>query len=532
MKKYFNKISILLLATLIVVAGCSKEDFDDNYYNPEKSVNPSIPLLYTGLLYNHDRQNANTIFPRYWNMFTFQVPMLGTYTQTNGYYNGTGIYEQALAYMQIRWDYYYTAPLASFREMEKLYNKLPTEAEKAGYKLFYETGKVFLYDQTAQMVDLWGDIPFSKAGQLNTTGGMIILPEYDGQKEIYDFILDDLKRIADYLAETQVEAFYKNQFNKADIINLGSINNWRIYTNSLRLRLAMRISYSDETKAKAIVQEILANPTKYPIVKTNDELVQIKARGEQLRSVVGVDGIRNSVQGNPAPGYMVNELLKPTNDPRLKVMFAKNSSGDYQGLPNNLTSTEQSQLMASGAISRIDSGTYSHNDKFPGIIITAAEVSLLKAEAAERWSIGGNAAEEYEKGIRQSIAYLYHINSLNDNADGTSFVPKTPPTETEIVEFLNHPKVAYTGTKEEKLEKIGTQMWLNFGLMQAYHGWAEVRRTKYPKLTFVADASSQQAPLPPNRLLYPESERLYNTANYSKVSSKDNPNNKLFWDVK
>lgn len=531
MKKHILRFAFILVAIIMVLSSCIREDFDGNYYNPESSVNANIPQLFSGLLYNHGKQSNNTIFPRYWNMFTFQAPMLGTYTQTNGYYNNPGLYEQAVAYTQTRWDYFYTAPVASFREMEKVYNSLETADERQGYELFMEAGKVFLYDQTAQMVDMWGDIPFHESGQLNVTGGQIILPAYDNQEELYNFLLDDLKRIADYLADVQTVAFYKTQFDRADIINLGNLMDWRIYTNSLRLRLAMRISFVDENKARQIVGEVLNNPDRYPVVTDLTNQIEIEARGEQLRSVVGVNGIREALQGVPAPGFMVNGLLKPSGDPRLRVMFTTNNAGTYQGLPNNITAAQQIELVSSGAISRIDSATYSHNDKFPGIIITAAEVSLLKAEAAERWGLG-SAEEEYYKGIRQSIAYLYDINNRNDNADGTSFLPKVPPTQAEITTFLNNPMIAYGGTKEEKLEKIGTQNWLNFGLIQAYHGWAELRRTGYPKLTFVTDNSSPQAPLPPSRLFYPESERLYNAANYQIVSGNDIPTAKVFWHVK
>lgn len=531
MKKHMLKFQFILLTALFVVfSGCTKEDFDDNYYNPESSVNANIPQLFTGLLYNHGKQSNNTIFPRYWNMFTFQIPMLGKYTQTHGYYNNPGLYEQAVAYSQVRWDYFYTAPVASFREMEKVYNNLESEDEKRGHELFLEAGRVFLYDQTAQMVDMWGDIPFTEAGQLNATGGQIILPGYDNQEELYYFILDDLKRIADYLADEQIDAFYKTQFDRADIINSGDIMAWRIYTNSLRLRLAMRISFADENKAREIVTEILNSPARYPVVTDNQNQIEIEARGEQLRSVVGVDGIRNALQGDPAPDYLVNDLMNPSGDPRLRAMFTSNEAGEYQGLPIDLSVAEQTEMVASGVISRFDSATFSHNDKFPGIIITAAEISLLKAEASERWGLG-SAEEEYYKGIRQSIAYLYDINSRNDNADGTSFTPKTPPTEDEISNFLSHPMIAYGGSADERLEKIGTQVWLNFGLIQAYHGWAELRRTGYPRLNFVTDNSSPQAPTPPSRLFYPESERLYNTENYQKVSNNDIPTAKVFWDV-
>lgn len=527
-------IGWLLVCTLLVsvVASCSKSTFDENYYNPEKSVTADIPRLFSGLLYNHNRQNANTIFPRYWNLFVFQIPMIGTYTQTYGYFNVNNRYNQQTNYTQLRWSYYYTTPLASFREMEKTYDNMSDE-EKINYDVFMEAGRIFFYDQTIQMVDMWGDIPFSEAGRLVYTGGNIENAKYDDQREIYDFILEDLKRISEYLNSASIPSLYQNMFGAADIINRGNLEDWKIYANSLRLRLAMRISYVDEAKAQAIVSEILSDPAKYPVVTANNNSVKIDARGDELRSVIGVDGIKGTLEGtdmNVAPGYMVNDIMVPAKDPRLRAMLAPNVNGEYVGMDLTKTSTEQTDDVRDNLVSRLDSGTYSRNDKFPGIIITAAEVSFLKAEAAERWGIG-NAKEEYEKGVRQAIDFLFYINELNDNADNTSFVPEAKPTEAEITAYLNHALIAYEGTLEQKMEKIGIQKWMNFGFIQATHAWAEYRRTKYPKLVFSQDNASTQSPLPPSRLLYPENERNYNAANYEAVRDKDKIDGKLFWDV-
>lgn len=516
-------------------SSCSKEQFDENYYNPEASVQGDIPRLFSGLLFNQSKASANTIMPRYWNLYVFQLPTLGTYSQLWGYTASTGRYEQKTAYSQSRWQYFYTAPHSSYTEMMKFYNNLTTEEDKAGYNLFVQTSRIFLYDQAAQMVDMWGDIPFSEAGRVLSTGGVIENAKYDDQEALYNQFIDDLKSISDYLNSYQEVTYYKQMFNKSDIINGGDINKWKIYANSLRLRLAMRMSYANEAKAQQVVTEILSNPSTYPVVTTLANSIKIDARGAELRSVVGVDGIRNSFESggfNYAPGYIINNLMKPSADPRLRVLFSKNAQGDYLGLDPNLDQTTQENQINNNLVSRVDSATFSRNDKFPGIIITPAEVSLLKAEANERWGIGTAAQTEYERGIRQSIEYWFYINRLNDNADGTAYTPEAAPTEAEITAMLAHPLVAYTGTQEQKLAKIATQNWANFSVIQAQHAWAEHRRTGYPALTFATDNSSQQSPLPPARLLYPENERTYNPINYEDVRSKDTQDTKIFWDVR
>lgn len=534
MKNIFRNILFSSLCIVLTFSSCKKEKFDENYYNPEASVQADIPRLFSGLLFNQRQASANTVMPRYWNLYVFQLPTLGTYSQLFGYTASTGRYEQTTAYSQNRWQYYYTAPFASYAELIKFYNTLSSPEDIEGYNLFVQTSKVFLYDQTTQMIDMWGDIPFSEAGQVISSGGIITNGKYDDQQELYNQFIDDLKVIADYLNSYQESSYYKQMFDKADILNTGDLEKWKIYANSLRLRLAMRISYADESKAKQVVSEILSNPSAYPIVSDIDNSIKIDARGAELRSVVGVDGIKNSFEAggfNYAPGHIINKLMNPSSDPRLKVLFSKNAEGKYLGLDPNLDQKTQDDQINSNLISRIDSATFSRNDKFPGIVITPAEVSFLKAEANERWGIGQSAKSEYEKGIRQSIEFWYYINALNDNADGTSYVPKTKPTESEINTFLSHSLIAYAGSQEEKLEKIATQNWANFTVIQAQHAWAEYRRTGYPKLEFQTDRSSQQSPLPPTRLLYPENERTYNAENYEAVRSKDKLDVKVFWDV-
>jgi hypothetical protein len=59
-----------------------------------------------------------------------------------------------------------------------------------------------------------------------------------------------------------------------------------------------------------------------------------------------------------------------------------------------------------------------------------------------------------------------------------------------------------------------------------------VRRTKVPALIFAPDNSTPGSQLPPVRLYYPDSEKVYNSDNYADVANEDTPTTKIFWDVK
>ncbi|WP_298738187.1 SusD/RagB family nutrient-binding outer membrane lipoprotein [uncultured Chitinophaga sp.] len=522
MKK--NILIILMLAPVLgFISACKKSSFDSKYYNPEKSTRATIDGLYTGVFKNR------RVFPDYWNLWTFVSSTLGAYTQTTGTFSDGRRYEQPGGYLQDRWDDFYTAnpgggnwtsPLSNYREMEKLYNALESDAERQGYQLFMQTARIFLYDQAIQMVDMWGDIPFSKAGALNATGELV-LPSYDNAKDVYDSALTNLKAISEWLANVQPSSFYLSKLTKQDILLKGDLLKWRRYANSLLLRLAMRISYVDETRARILVQEILGNPTLYPVLSDNNtDNVQLTAGKPDL-----VSDLRNAFNENRnyAPDYMVDSLLEPSGDPRLRIFYTKNKNGIYQGLPKTMNRAQQDSMISNRLVSVMDSTTFVQNQFFPGIVFTVAEVNFLKAEAYERWG-GGSAKTYYDLGIRQSIVYYYRIHELSEY--GTH---QTPYTESEITLLLAHPLVAYGTVRETNLNKIGLQKWVNFHVMQNNQAWAEMRRSGYPKLWFPTDPSSAIVPTPAYRIQYPANERSRNAENYAKVADKDKAYTKIFW---
>lgn len=511
-----------IIAAGFLVTGCKKSDIDNTYYDPNGSVTATIPTLYSGLLFNE------RVMPKYWGLYTLQIPVMGTYTQTNGQNLTNKVYEQPVNYTKDRWDYFYTTTIARYREIEKFYNNLTSDADKTGYLLYLETARIFVYDQTAQMVDLWGDIPFSTAGQLNTTGN-IILASYDKGADIYGKILTDLKRISDYLASVKPDPFYQNQLNSSDYMNKGSLTKWRKYCNSLILRLAMRISYKDEATAKTTVQTILGNSTQYPVVNDYTESIVIQPSAT-TSNLTAVNDIREGFKVNPyAPGKMVDEIMVPANDPRLPILFNANKNGEYRGVPITWNSTRVADSVRNNYFSLWDSTTFTENNVFPGILFTAAEANFLKAEAYERWG-GGTAKTAYDEGVKQSILFYWSVNNGSKWKGEAWYGEKSPrPTDLAIATYLANPLVAY-GTNN--LAKIATQKWIDFGVIQAHQAWAEYRRTKLPALTFPTDASSVLSPTPPNRFLYPGTEASLNATNYAAVKSIDNISTKVFWDVK
>lgn len=537
MTKQAKYIISLLLLFAVTISSCGKK-LAELYDDPDQTVKPSMEKFFTEML------NNNRVRPSYWNVRTFIAMHTGIYTQSLGYLNYTTSYQQNAGYTQDRWNDFYRPSnsidggeggiMAHYRLIESLYEAITDNDQKANASVFYMAAKVVMYDQASQIVDLWGDIPFSEAGNVNTTGS-VAPPKFDNAAGIYDAMLDGLKNAALYFSSTRLSPATQTLFAKQDILLNGEFGRWQQYANSIRLRLLMRISFVNEEKARTEVLNMINNPLVYPLVDgvSNYSPPQTDVLLQPLTNYV--DDLHNAlteVFNYMAPDYMLNTVMNPSNDPRIPVMFDKygRTDGDqfirntgYRAMP--VSDNAETQQVNIGRYAILDSATFLFNSKLPGIVITASEVNFLKAEAWERWG-GGDAKDAYETAVRQSIAFYYYLNSLNT----VTHKPLTPPASTEIDGFLQNDQVKYAGTTNEKLAKIWVQKWLHFGFLQSVQGWAEYRRTKQPVLQFYPSTLPGYE-APPSRLIYPASETSYNT-NYASVRDKDVRTGRIFWDVK
>lgn len=522
---------LLLLAACL--SGCSKL-LEDRYVDPDKTTTPTIEKLFSSM------QDNSRIRPDYWDMRTLQFQHTGVYSQNVFFVNTNSVYQQNFSYTQDRWNDFYTpgtsGPIAHYRTMQRLYNELPVE-DRANVDVFMQAGKVVLLDQMSQMIDMFGDLPYSEAGSMAFDNKTIGNARFEDQKQLYDTVLIGLKNASEYFAATTLNSVAAASFVKQDLLLRGSIDKWRRYINSLRLRLLMRISFVDEARARAEVQDIFANPIQLPlgdgsgVADYNPAAVDVLLH-PLLTYTNNLGTAFNELPSYSAPDLMLNKVMKPANDPRIPIYFDKFGTvvagkfvpnTEYKAMPVNYLESAQRDSITYFSV--VDSSTFWFNGKLPGIVMTAAEVNFLKAEAYERWG-GGSAQAAYELAVRQSIAFNYYLYTLNPAPTEALSRPST--TVNDI--FLAQPAIAYTGTQEERLGKIWTQKWLHFGFLQTVQSWSETRRTKYPQLTF-KPSTLPGFEMPPTRFQYPGNEIAYNPS-YEAVREKDKRDVKIFWDVK
>ena len=544
MKRFLTYTALLLL--LAGEMSSCKKTISADYENPELISTGSMGKLLSGMFLN------KRIHPSYYDFATFVVPTTGGFSQETPIDPGIDMYEPSINYNEARWDDYYDGSmpsagngidynyngpgiLSNYREMQTTYAAL-TPAQQAEQLVYLQCAKVLLYDQTAQMVDLWGDIPFSKANSLNSPSRSISFAPFDNQIAIYDTLISGLEQLNTWFASATVAGDVQSEFTAQDILLGGKLDSWRRYSNSLLLRLLMRTSYYDENDAKTQVATMLGNPGTWPLISDNSYNVVLNESQPALKSDMqsALAPTPGSGLGAPiyAPAFMMDTIMVANGDPRTQVYYDSVQGQPYVGFPANGTSAQY----AAGGYAVYDSATFIYNYNVPGVIFTAAEVSFFTAEANERWGAGSmTAAAAYAQGINQSVNFWYGVNQAKQDKQGYSAAALATPAQAVIDNYVNNSGMAYNGpqggTQAQRLALIATQNWLNYFIMQAGQAWAEVRRTGYPALTFQTSSLST-ATAPPTRLLYPSSEQLYNTVNYQTVSGKDQSNVKVFWQVK
>src|SRR5690606_4812868 len=144
---------------------------------------------------------------------------------------------------------------------------------------------------------------------------------------------------------------------------------------------------------------------------------------------------------------------------------------------------------------------------------------LLLAEAAQRWGIGGSAADHYKKGVKAGMTFL-------DQYDGSLAI-----SEAEADSYLkNHPFV-----EAEALKQINTQYWAHtITMLDFYETWMNWRRTGIPELVPVNYPGNATSGTIPRRFPDPFTEAAINGENYSAASAAvigvDKLSGRVWWD--
>ena len=188
-----KKIYTILLGISVVIMSisCSNKDFADKYTDPSKTSTATCDKLMTGAFTIASCQYQNYTSNTYWRMYTWDH-YFAQWAQIIGYNNNSGsIYGVGDSYAANRWDNFYKV-LTQFRVMQNIYEN-EAEEEKEQDIIFLDITEVFVIDNLSQLVDIFGPVPYSKAGYLGITGDLATsYPSYDSDEELYSNMLNRL----------------------------------------------------------------------------------------------------------------------------------------------------------------------------------------------------------------------------------------------------------------------------------------------------------------------------------------------------
>ncbi len=469
MKNYKTKIALFFVA-LTTLVSCNKiKDFGDTNVNPADITSPSTSAILTGVipgLAGWAKDNSAIVWIQY-NSET-QYPSEGLYAVASTYF-GFGSYTGALL------------------NLKTIKDKSSNADEIAVARILTQ----YIY---WHLTDALGDIPYSQA--LKGT-----VPGYDKQKDIYQGMIAELKA-----AKNQ---FINSGALQGDILNGNSVPKWIKFANSLRAMMAIQLSKRYPGAAEYAATEFKAAIAD-GVITSNADNIQLNYPGGSYKNPFWADNDGARDNGESVQLYnMLNSLA----DGRQAAYGSSNIPVPYglnEGDINNWIKANVNWSRTLAPNQRLETS--------PVYFLTAAQLFLARAEAAERGWTTEDATSMMIQGINASFAQW-----------GLALPPASYFTQSGVV--LN-------GTNNMK--KIAEQAYLA-SFPNGRAGWNIWRRLGYPVLT------PSPAPLNPAHVVTPRrytftpatastfSEYSLNPAGVASsiatlVPAGDLQENRIWWD--
>lgn len=475
----YTAVSALTLATGVMTVGCT-DNFEELNTDPYELNPDALPFS------AQFQEPMSYVYAPQQNLFQYcfslNIDLFSGYFMTPHNFNGSGNVDYALN-RGFCGGMYENVYLHIFNNTRRLI----TSCEEQGFTDYAGMMRVIQAYAVQMLTDVYGPVSYTSAIEDPTNGASF---SYDKQEDIYNSMFALLDEAINNFQNPTSDLTSRQSF---DFWCNGDLDLWIKVANQLKLRMAMRIVKANPTLAKQKAEEAAQAG-----VLPQDILINQGFSNEQTRMFEWGDAGMNANLITIMEGY---------NDPRLPLYVTKNqadvacedgstiaSGTRYLGIRGGCNLPSKPNQW--GNFSKI---VCSYTTAFP--VMKAAEGYFLRAEGILRgWNMGGGTAQQwYEDGIRTSIknevAYkgievLAGVTSVSDeeiNAyiNGTTLQEDfvDPVDSQNNIEAQNDVCVKWdeSASNEQKLQRIIIQKWIaNFPI--SCEGWAEYRRTGYPKL--------------------------------------------------
>lgn len=511
----------ILIGAVLLFSGACDHEFVEVNTNPYAVTEIDPALLFAG----SQRSHLGTWAAEH----TIVQHFVNPYNQ--GATLGFNFNEDIDGVSNPKWDQSYPGPV---RNLTQAITLLGEDTEQVNLLSMIRIWKAQVF---MGLVDAYGNVPYFEAGK--AVSDLIYYPVYDDDAAIYEDLYSEITDAlasmnagADYVSQ---DLFYGTNSESPAGNAAAQVAAWRKLGNSLLLRLGMRYSKVDATRAEDIVSEAFAGG----VMTSNADNAYVKYDGTAYVQDEN-NNLRNFSHFNYAAEPFVDQL-KSTNDPRGQYILATyedpgavandtdpdtelaNQFGVPIGVDNDSITSDAPGNPQRGA--RGSGLNYSQMNIYsvaapaaPDFYVTYAQTSLLLAEAAVRGWVTGDPQTYYEDAIRADMqAYALYPQT-------------TPISDAEIDAYLAEPGVAYNAG--DALELINTQYWV-VNIRNGTEAFANFRRSGYPDLAPNLYNNNLQGGFA-RRLSYPDYEGSSNADSYSDAITAiggDNLLSRVFWDV-
>lgn len=409
----------MLVAATLLLASCKK--FEEINVNPVAANDEQAQVEYfingsiIGAQMNPDV--AERSFVLYWKAAGRQMAEGGTLTVGNYNDQWTSVY-----YDQV------SGWLNAANTAIQLGNK-QTEAgmAKPHTANLIQVARIWRAYLMSEMSDNFGPIPVDAFKGTN--------PEFNDVKTVYYHLLAELTE-----ASQQLDLSVKNPsgLEKQDPAFGFNYAKWRKYANSLRMRLAMRLSEADPAKAKAEFEAVMASAgASNDFITSMDEAFQVQEKdgwsdlsGVMSRSwnsqpisasfnnlVVGLGGIKSAdlldakfhpyiKPANWRGQSYPNHFATKTNDPAAGFWF--------NGLPEIIDPRAYVLFSIPGDVENVNFPDQNQSDTITTRFLRDAEGNNVKAiNAKYNWNARTNGAWGPKAGMNQVYSYTGTMPRLN-----------------------------------------------------------------------------------------------------------------------
>ena len=567
MKKNIKNILLATTAVFVLAFSSCDRGFGEMNKNPMSPTGTDIGPLFNGVV-SSLTWNSNEQF-YLWNELFYAETELGALTSEA--WGNTSIGVDAV------WNNYYLT-LANIHDIDDRLDALceSSEDNEIDDKVRAQLIVIEAF-KTFKITDMFGDIPYSEAGYIwfNTTENR--KPKYDSQESIYKTLLNELVWARDILSNGQAKTSLGNTYyslGSYDVMYHNDYYKWAKVANSLILRHGLRMYDKDPVFAKPILTEAFNKPVVDDYYYSGNGGFALWP--QYLGSNFGDEGWAFREHKNLRMGETVfAQMSKPTDsvdnrifDPRVYIFFDTNNktaeypNGAWRAYPqlrDANTPTEGGSPYSSArdknygfkgpACLYSPFNFYLIRDHVfvPQMMISAAEVSFIKAEMTAKGIVPGGlgmATEEFiRKGIELSFnfwlqlpiygtdaTYKYVYPELQEILDGGDLYSLSSAYASNIMNEMVYSNLEFGYDEKAYLELIYQQRWLNL-FRQANEAWNLARRTKDTGAT--TPTTINHSKLVSYRLPYPQSEVTYNYDNYNEQVKKmefgDTRQTKVWW---